>query len=284
MIPSALLALPVAWTVSASALRDARVAEPAAVVVVDARGPWDYYVRGHLPGAIWLPWWRFRDGWLRTGALPRDLPALARRLAARGVDERRPVVVYGAARGGWGEEGRVAWMLHYLGHPRVAILDGGIAAWRRAGGTTTRALPHPLSGRFVARPVAAARASAADVARAPAANAVLLDVRSEAEWGGARKYLSRRGGRIPGAVHLVWSDLLAPDGTLDRSPALRQRLARLGLSAGRPVITYCVGGVRSGEAFVALKALGFHGVRNYDGSWWEWERLHPPVTPSPARE
>jgi thiosulfate/3-mercaptopyruvate sulfurtransferase len=100
---------------------------------------------------------------------------------------------------------------------------------------------------------------------------VLLDVRSDAEWRGARRYFSRTGGRIPGAVHLVWSDLLAPDGTIDRSPALTARLAALGLTPDRPVIAYCVGGVRSAEAFVALKALGFRDVRNYDGSWWEWE-------------
>jgi thiosulfate/3-mercaptopyruvate sulfurtransferase len=101
---------------------------------------------------------------------------------------------------------------------------------------------------------------------------VLLDVRSDAEWAGARRYLSRTGGRIPGAVHLVWRDLLAPDGTIDRSAALAARLASLGLSPDRAVIAYCVGGVRSGEAFVALKALGFRDVRNYDGSWWDWER------------
>ena len=278
MLTGALLALPVAWTVSAAELREARAAAPSAVVVVDARGPWDYFVQGHLPGAIWLPWWRFRDGWLRTGALPRDLPALARRLATNGVDERRPVVVYGAARGGWGEEGRVAWMLHYLGHPRVSILDGGIGAWTRAGGATTRVRPRPGAAVFTARPVAAARASAADVARAAATGTLLLDVRSEAEWRGARRYLSRRGGRIPGAVHLTWSDLLAADGTLDRSPALAARLAALGLTPTRPVIAYCVGGVRSGEAFVALRALGFRHVRNYDGSWWEWERRGPVAT------
>jgi thiosulfate/3-mercaptopyruvate sulfurtransferase len=272
VLRGALLVLQAAWTVSGAELARERARPDAPVTVVDARGPWAYYVGGHLPGAVWLPWWRFRDGRLRTGALPRDLDALARRLADAGIDQRRPVVVYGDARGGWGEEGRVAWMLHYVGHPSVRVLDGGVAAWRRAGGRLTRRVGRPPRGRFAARPVPAARASAADVARAPTTGAVLLDVRSDAEWAGARRYLSRTGGRIPGAVHLVWRDLLAPDGTIDRSAALAARLASLGLSPDRAVIAYCVGGVRSGEAFVALKALGFRDVRNYDGSWWDWER------------
>lgn len=267
----------IAWTTSAAELRRELAADSAAVTLVDARGPWDYYVRGHIRGAIWLPWWRFRAPGVRTGALPADLGALARRLAARGIDERRPVVVYGNARRGWGEEGRVAWMLHYLGHPRVTLLDGGVRSWTRAGGSTTRSLARTRAGQLAARPVASARATAADVLAARRSSAALLDVRSAAEWKGARMYLSRRGGRIPGAVHLVWTDLLAPDGTLDRSPELRRRLAELGLTPSRPVIAYCVGGVRSGEAFFALRALGFLDVRNYDGSWWEWERLHPPA-------
>lgn len=277
-----MLLLQAAWTVGAADLRGELARARGAVTVVDARSPWAYHVRGHVPGAVSLPWWRFRERGVRTGLLPRDLAALARRLGAAGVDERRRVVVYGDAGDGWGEEGRVAWMLHYLGHPNVAVLDGGVGAWRAVGGTLTRRPTRVGPGRFSAAPRAEARATAADVAAAPTAGAAILDVRSEAEWRGARRYLSRWGGRIPGAVHLRWRDLLAADGRLDRSPPLLARLAALGLTPDRPVIVYCVAGVRSGEAFVALRALGFRHVRNYDGSWWEWERLYPPAAPPPA--
>lgn len=255
------------WTTSVAALR-AMVEEDAATVI-DVRSAREYR-RGHVPGAVRVSWLRFRDGWGRTGKLPRDLEHVARAMAALGVDGTRPVAVYGKAHEGWGEEGRVAWMLHYLGHPRVTILDGGWSAWQRAGGPVTHDAPEPRPGRFAARPRPDVRALADDVAGAAAAGVALLDTRSVAEWNGSRKYWPRRTGRIPGAVHLEWRDLLSADGFVDRSPALRERLRRLGLTPERPVIAYCVGGVRSGEVFVALRALGFRDVRNYDGSWYEW--------------
>ena len=254
------------WTTSVTTLRGAKAG---AVSVIDVRSTLAYRL-GHVPGAVRISWLQYRDGWGRTGRLPDDQHHLARRLAALGVDSARPVVVYGNARDGWGEEGRVAWMLHYLGHPQVTILDGGWSAWRRAGGAVSRTEPELHAGRFAAHPRPETRADADDVRRAPAAGVAILDTRSAAEWNGSRKYWPKRTGRIPGAVHLEWRDLLTPEGFVDRSPALRERLRALGLTPDRPVIAYCVGGVRSGEAFIVLKALGFRDVRNYDGSWYEW--------------
>jgi thiosulfate/3-mercaptopyruvate sulfurtransferase len=238
--------------------------------VLDARGWWAYR-GGHVPGAVRISWLDHRAGRGRTGKLPRDLDALARALAQKGVDGGTRVVVYGAAGDGWGEEGRIAWMLYYLGHPDVTVLDGGWAAWRAAGGPIERAAPPALPpGHFSAHPRAAVRATADDVAAATTTGALVLDTRSAAEWRGSRRYWPARVGHVPGAVHLEWRDLLDAAGRLDRSPAQRLRLAARGLTPDRPVIAYCVGGVRSGEAFWALRALGFRDVRNYDGSWYEW--------------
>lgn len=270
-----------AWTTSVA---DLRTAAAGVITIIDVRSSRDYG-RGHVPGAVRVSWLDYRDGWGRTGRLPKDLDRVATAMAALGVDSARPVVVYGEAREGWGEEGRVAWMLHYLGHPRVTILDGGWPAWQRAGGSVSRNEPKPGHGRFAAHPRAEARATADDVARAPSAGIAILDTRSTAEWNGSRKYWPERTGRIPGAVHLEWRDLLTPTGLVDRSSALRERLRTLGLTPERPVIAYCVGGVRSGEAFMVLKALGFRDVRNYDGSWYEWaaDARRPVVMPPRER-
>lgn len=268
------------WTTSVAELR---AAARGATTIIDVRSAGDYR-KGHVPGAVRVSWLDYRDGRGRTGRLPGDLARVARAMAAVGVDSTRPVVVYGEARGGWGEEGRVAWTLHYLGHPSVTILDGGWPAWQRAGGRAERETPTPRAGQFRAHPRADARASADDVAAAPAAGVAILDTRSTGEWNGSRKYWPKRTGRIPGAVHIEWQELLTRDGFVDRSPALRARLRSLGVTPDRPVIAYCVGGVRSGEAFYALKALGFRDVRNYDGSWYEWaaDKKRPIVRP-PAR-
>ena len=256
-----------AWTTSVSALR---VSPSGSVTIVDVRSGWDYGA-SHIPGAVRVSWLNYRDGWGRTGKLEPDLNSIASAMAKLGVDSTRPVVVYGKARDGWGEEGRVAWMLHYLGHPNVTILDGGWPAWKRADAPTQRERSRPVPGHFVAQARPEVRAFADDVARASDdSSAVILDTRSKGEWNGSHKYFPARAGRIPGAVHIEWRDFLTGDGYIDRSPEMRERLRSLGLTPGRRIIAYCVGGVRSGEVFFALKALGFRDVCNYDGSWYEW--------------
>jgi thiosulfate/3-mercaptopyruvate sulfurtransferase len=261
-----LLLMATTWTATPAELM---AGSSGTATVLDARGVLDYW-RGHVPGAVPIRWWAYRDGWLRTGRLPGDLDRLAGQLAALGVDDRRPVVVYGRAREGWGEEGRIAWMLHYLGHPDVRVLDGGFRAWVAAGGTVSRAVARRLPGAFSARPRAGVRATADDVARAARGEGAVLDVRSVREWNGATPYFESRAGHVPGAVHLEWTELLDAEGRVDRSGRALARLAALGVTPDRPVVVYCTGGVRSSQAFVALKALGFADVRNYDGSWWEW--------------
>lgn len=254
------------WTTTPEELR---ARPPEAVTVLDARGRRDYRA-GHVPGAVRIDWTDYRDGWFRTGRLSEDLDDLARKLAALGVDDRRPVVVYGNGRAGWGEEGRIVWMLHYLGHPDARLLDGGWRAWVAAGGAVSRAGGRPPSGAFVARPRPEVRAAAEDVVETLRGGGVVLDVRSEAEWRGATPHFEARGGHIPGAVHLEWTRLLDAEGRIDRSGEALARLERLGVTPERPVVVYCTGGVRSAEAFVALRALGFRDVRNYDASWYEW--------------
>jgi thiosulfate/3-mercaptopyruvate sulfurtransferase len=241
---------------------------PGTVTILDARPASDYR-RGHVPGAVQIDWTDFRDGWWRTGKLPPDLQGLATKLAGYGVDERRPVVVYGKARDGWGEEGRIAWMLAYLGHREVSILDGGWPAWLGSGLPVSQSNERPLSGHFVAHPVPDLRASADDVEALRHGAGTVLDVRTIEEWRGATPHFAARGGHVPGAVHLEWKDLLDARGRFDPDLA-RARLRAAGVDPTKPVITYCTAGVRSAEAWLLLRSLGYPDVRSYDGSWYEW--------------
>lgn len=265
---------------------------PDRITVLDARAARDY-TRGHVPGAVRIDWTAYRDGWGRTGRLPTNVQALAARLGALGVDETRPVIVYGDARDGWGEEGRIAWMLRYLGHRDVRVLDGGMAAWRTAGGALSRDRVRPRAGRFTARLNGAVRASIDEVAAvvglapgpfgATMQRAILLDVRPRDEWDGARHYREPRAGHIPGAVRFHWRDLLDETGRLRARDTLLPLLAALGVTTDRTIVVYCTGGVRSAEALWMLRALGFTDVRNYDGSWYEWssDRNRPAVIGGP---
>jgi len=248
----------------------------AGATVLDARDKGFFW--GHLPGARPINWQDYRDGWGRTGRLPADVSKLTRRLTALGIAESRPVLVYGDAQSGFGEEGRIAWMLEYLGHPRVLILDGGIAAWQKQGrklerGWARGAIP---SGQFQPRIRPELRADKAAVQAALASkSAVVLDVRTQAEWHGATPYFEARGGHIPGARHLDWRLLLTAQGELRTADELRPLLEPLGIHPGaepptEEIIVYCTGGVRSAYVWAGLRSLGLGKVRNYDGSFWEW--------------
>lgn len=246
----------------------ALIARGATVLDARSRG----YLWGHLPHAQPLDWLDFRDGWGRTGRLDRDVTRIAQRLAARGVDEKRPVLVYGAAQHGFGEEGRIAWMLAYLGHLDVAILDGGIAAWQQAGQKLSRGLSEKVTpgAHFVATENRAIRADRQAVRAAERGPAILLDVRSREEFYGATPYLEARGGHIPGARHLDWRAALDDSGKLRSDAELQAIFTPLGIDENSEVIVYCTGGVRSAFAWAILRRLGVRHVRNYDGSFWEW--------------
>jgi thiosulfate/3-mercaptopyruvate sulfurtransferase len=220
--------------------------------VLDTRSTWSF-LTGHLPGAVSVGWRIGVVGGLRSGILG-DPADVARAYAAVGVQNDRPVLVVGAWTGGWGEEGRVAWDLAYLGHPDVNVLVGGDGAWT---GPWSYGPSRPEAGDFTATVREALRADRDDVR---AGHALVIDVREPDEFDGSNRYLAAYGGHVPGAVSVPWRTLL--DGTAAPLPV------------DRPLVVYCTGGVRSAMAWLWLTNHG-HTVANYDGSWWDWAAAEP---------
>ena len=105
----------------------------------------------------------------------------------------------------------------------------------------------------------------------------IVDTRSTAEYSG-EQVRAKRGGAIPGAVHLEWTNNLAPDGHFKAIDDLRAMYEGLGVTSDREVITYCQGGYRAAHTYLALRRLGYPNVRNYTGSWKEWgDRVDLPI-------
>ncbi len=234
------------WIVSPA---EAVVLVGGGATVLDTRGRLQYF-SSHIPGAVRVDWQIGTTGGLLSGKLGNP-SAVASEFEGLGVDADRPVLVVGAWDKGWGEEGRIAWDLAYLGHPSVSVLEGGMAAWE---GATSLSLPAPTRGRFPAKPREALRATVASIR---AGGATVIDVREREEFDGATPYGEAWGGHIPGARSLPWRSLLSG--------------VTPGVSAEAPLVVYCTGGVRSAMAWLWLTDRGYT-VANYDGSWWEWAR------------
>ncbi|MGM1062127.1 sulfurtransferase [Saccharothrix sp. Mg75] len=257
----------------ASALDGARVP-----VVLDVRwrlggppGRQDYEV-GHVPGAVYLD----LDTELAAppgagGRHPLPEPAvLQAALRSAGVREGHPVVVYDAADGS--VAARAWWLLRWSGHPEVAVLDGGFAAWTAAGLPVATDTPSPEPGDITVRPGAMPTLTAdeaADFARSGA----LLDARAPERYRGETEPVDPRAGHIPGALnaptsgHTSGGRWLAPD-------ALAERFAGLGVTGGTPVAAYCGSGVTASSVVLALEVAGVTTADApaplYPGSWSEW--------------
>ncbi len=233
--------------------------------VIDARDAASF-AQGHLPGAQMYAWQAYTGDGSTRGRLKPDIQAIAQALASLGIDAGRPALVYGVGAQGFGEEGHAAWLLALLGHPDVALLDGGFHAWRAAGRPVVTAWTKARTGSFQARLRAELRAEQADVARARQ----VVDVRSQQEFLGATPYGELRGGHIANARHLDWRRLLDESGRILPTNRVMRSLADAGVDPNVEIVTYCSCGVRSAFAAMALLARGVPKVRNYDASLAEW--------------
>ena len=244
-------------------------------LIVDVR-PAESFAQGHIPGAIHLDLWGF--SLIDTDEAPRQafLWMIHHVLEQRGISDARPVVVYEDSSGM--RAARVFWFLEYFGHPDVRVLDGGLSAWLDAGRPVTRDAVAPRPVEWPAQPRTDRAAGWKDVAlRLDSPGAVMLDTRSDDEYYG-RVARAKRGGAIPGAVHVEWTHNLDGDGAFKPLPELRAMYESAGITPDKEVIAYCQGGYRAAHGYLALRLLGYPRVRNYLGSWKEWgDREELPV-------
>ncbi len=238
-----------------------------ALCVIDTR-PAEDYARGHIPGATHFDLF----GLSLIDTTPAPLRAfmfmIHHVLELRGVSEAKEVVFYDEHSGMRAARG--VWFLEYFGHPRTRMLDGGFGAWKAAGAPTATEGTPPKAATFKINERADVLATVDDVFRSLKKNNIaILDTRSDGEYLGTH-VRAARGGAVPGAVHIEWTENLAPDGKFKSDTDLKSMYAAAGITPDKEVISYCQGGYRAAHSYVALRMLGFPKVRNYIGSWKEW--------------
>jgi thiosulfate/3-mercaptopyruvate sulfurtransferase len=228
----------------------------------------DAFRQGHIPGAHFVDLDRELSAPPGPGRHPLpDAASFGEAMRRRGVDVSRPVVAYDAATAT--SAARAWWLLRYFGHPNVAILDGGYAAWIAAGFPTEEGADRDARpGRFDPSPGGMALLDA-DGAAAMARAGVLIDARAPERFRGENEPVDPVAGHIPGARNLPAQRTENPDGTFLSPDALRERYGAIGVASGEPVAVYCGSGVVAAEGVFALGLAGIDAAL-YAGSWSEW--------------
>lgn len=230
------------------------------------------YAESHIPGAIFLHCDRDLSGPM-TGINGRhplpDVEVLVRRLGEIGIDAATQVVVYDDVQGMIA--GRLWWLLRWLGHDRVALLDGGLQPWLAAGGAMDAEHPVLQPKHFVRGeglpPVDAQHVSAG----LEVEQICLVDARSPDRFRGENETMDPVGGHIPGAVNRFFRDNLQADGRYKPAAELRTEwLVMLAGVAPEQVVHQCGSGVSACHNLLAMEVAGLTASRLYAGSWSEW--------------
>lgn len=230
------------------------------------------YLAGHIPGAVFVDLERDLSGPVRADRVGGRHPMppvadLERALSALGISNGHHVVAYDdPSTGGGFYAAHFWWLLRYLGHDRVSVLNGGLPAWLAAGGLLETAVPSKNSGHFVAAPRPEMVVDATYVAGRPDGT-VLLDSRAPERYRGDVEPLDWKAGHIPGAWNRNWADGVSGGRYLD-GEAQRARFADV--AGAEEIVVYCGSGVSAGGNLLALELAGISGAKLYAGSWSDW--------------
>lgn len=225
------------------------------------------FSRAHLPGAVNLYFMDLEDAEENAKTGQPIFPQLAAsKFGALGLTREADLVVYDS---GDGRGASAVWyILRYLGHDRVRILDGGFRKWLKEGRPVTQEAVKPTKAIYVPKPRSDWAVKTDSLAKS---GALLLDARGLAEFSGKDNGGARQGGHIPNARSFPWSQLSGESATFKQAEAMKKVLLDAGITPDKEIVTYCNGGLgRSTFLFAALQLLGYDKVRVYPGSWIEW--------------
>ena len=225
------------------------------------------YEQGHIPGAIWVD----HESWSKSFAAKQDKKEWSAKIGQLGIDSATRVVVYDDTLSK--DAARIWWILRYWGVKEARLVNGGWPAWAKAR--------LPISQQNQAVPTATFVIAAPEATRLATKQQVLavlqdkktqiIDTRSDKEYCGDLKLQNKRGGAIPGAIHLEWNEAVDPQTQKFKGPAELDKILKVaGIDVTKPAVTYCQSGGRAAVMAFTLELMGAKDVANYYRSWSEW--------------
>ena len=243
------------------------------LLILDARGA-DAYNKGHIPGAIAVMWQNFAD----MSGTPADNPnwgtvlkaeELSKKLSEFGISPDKEIVVYTATDGGWGEDGRIVWMLKRAGFENAKMLDGGFEYWTSKGYEVSKEAVEPTPTEVNITKLSDDTNIETEELANRLGELVVIDARAKDEYEGAQNYGEARGGHVPGAINIPFNEFLNKDGTLKTAGEIKAILDSNGIDKDDEIVTYCTAGIRSAHMQIVLDMMGYN-ARNYDASFYVW--------------
>ncbi len=246
------------------------------VIFLDCRGE-KYSNKETIKGAAATSWQALgtcedkygKQGDENWGKVPQPAE-LSKKLSNLGLDPNKKIVLLGETLSGWGEDARVLWELRVAGYTNLKMVDGGYEALVNAGAETQKG-PSKLDKVDV-------KIDKLDMTHDMETEELqknykdykIVDVRTDEEYEGAKKYNEAKGGHLPGAIHIRYTDFFREDGTLRSQADVEKMLKDAGISKDDKIVTYCTGGIRSAYVQIVFEMAGCKNTWNYDQSFWRW--------------
>ncbi len=243
------------------------------VLILDTRSE-DEYKKGHVPGAINVSWTQFANmsgkpgdkGW----GVVLESEKLSEKLSEVGIDDKKTIVAYSDNKNGWGEDGRIVWMLRMAKLENTKMLNGGWQYWNVKGYDVSKEDPNIVKSDFKIQSFDKSLNAETDWIDANLEKVKIVDSRDSSEYDGAVKYGEKRGGHLPGAINVVYTDLFKEDGRIKSQEDLEKMFELAGINKDDTVVSYCTGGIRSAYITMIFKMAGYKNSMNYDASFYEW--------------
>jgi thiosulfate/3-mercaptopyruvate sulfurtransferase len=249
------------------------------VRIVESDEDYLLYETGHIPGAVKVDWFTTLQHPIRRDFLTKD--EFEKLCSQLGISRDTTVVFYGD-KSNW-FACYALWIFRYFGHEKVKIMNGGRTKWTLENRPISKDTPSYPATKYTARASEQnIRAYRDEVMQHIDKKRPLVDVRSPKEYSGELLHMpnypqegATRGGHIPGAVNIPWSQATnEADSTFKSLEELRNLYQGKGIKPDQDIIAYCRIGERSSHTwFVLTYLLGYPRVKNYDGSWTEWGNL-----------